>query len=183
MDSAWIATAEVVLLAIAYLAGWFLTLVGLPGTWLIVASAAIYAWLGPAADSRIALGWPTVVILLLLALLGEGLETLAGAAGARRAGGSRRGMLLAIIGSVFGALFGAGIGVPIPLLGPLIGAILGAAVGAFGGAIAGETWKGRTLDHSWRVGESAFWGRLWGTVAKLAIATIMVVVGVLGLVL
>lgn len=181
MQNSWLITLEIILLFVAYAAGWFGTLLGLPGTWLMVLAAALYAWIGPGDDSRFALGWPAILILSILALLGEFLETAAGAAGAKRAGGSRRGMLLAILGSVAGAMIGAGAGVPIPVIGPLIGAILGAAVGAFVGAVAGEVWKGREFDHSWRVGESAFWGRLIGTLAKLWVATVMVIVGVLGL--
>lgn len=181
MNNAWLISAEIALLVLAYLTGWFMVLMSLPGTWVMLGAAGLYAWLGPSDEGRWELGWPTLAALLGLAVLGEILETAAGALGAQQAGGSRRGMLLAIAGSIVGAMLGAGVGVPIPVIGPVIGAVLGAALGAFVGAVLGELWKGRELDHSWRVGESAFWGRLLGTLAKLGVATAMVVVGVLGL--
>lgn len=173
-------TIEVTLLVLAYVAGWLLTLFGLPGTWLMVVCAAAYAWLVN-ADGRLATGWTTVLALLVLALVGELFETFFGAAGARQAGASRRAMLLAVVGSIAGAIVGAGAGLPIPVVGSVVGAILGAALGAFLGALAGEVWKGRALEHGWRVGEAAFKGRLVGTLAKLAVATVMLAVGLAAL--
>jgi hypothetical protein len=181
MQDGWFLVAAVTILTLAYAGGWLLTLFGLPGTWLIVAAAACYA-LSTSASARLAIGWPTVVLLLILALAGEVVESLVGALAAGRVGGSRRGMLLAIAGSLIGGVLGAGAGLPIPLFGPVVGAILGAGGGAFVGSVLGELWKGRALDHGWRVGEAAFWGRIIGSLAKLAVATAMVIVGLLALV-
>ena len=69
---------------------WLLTLLGMPGNWLMAAAAAVYACLVP-AQSPAALGWKTVAALLVLAALGEIVELLAGAMGVAKAGGSRRG--------------------------------------------------------------------------------------------
>ena len=66
------------LLLIAVLAAsWMLTLLGLPGNWLMVAATSVYAFLAP-ARTHAALGWKTVVALLVLAALGEVVELLAG---------------------------------------------------------------------------------------------------------
>jgi len=107
------------LLIVLLVAGWMLTLVGLPGNWLMVGTTAVYAWLVP-AQSRAAIGWKVVAAMLVLAVLGEVVELLAGALGAARAGGSRRGAALALVGSLAGALVGAVVGLPIPLVGSLV---------------------------------------------------------------
>ena len=167
--------ATLVLLSTA--AGWLLTLFSLPGNWVIVGAAALYAWYVP-ADSSWDVSWTIVIALLVLATLGELIELLAGAMGARGRGGSRRGAVLAIAGSLVGALVGATIGIPIPLVGSVIGVMLGASRGARGGAMLGESWKGRTLGQSWSSGQAAFWGRLFGSLAKTMIASAMAVITV-----
>jgi uncharacterized protein YqgC (DUF456 family) len=168
------------LLLLALVAGWVTTVFSLPGTWLMVAAAALYAWLMP-EDLRIALSWTTVGALLALAIVGEIIEFVAGALGVQRYGGSRRGAILAVIGSFFGAIVGAGVGLPIPVVGSIAGVLLGASTGAFVGALLGERWKGRDMDSSLLVGQGAFVGRLLGTVAKIAIASAMVAVTLAGL--
>lgn len=165
---------ELFLLFVTLVVGWCLTMLSMPGNWLIVAAAALFAWLAPAESFDIS--WQIVGVLLVLAVVAELLEFAASALGATKAGGSRRGAVLAIGGSVAGALIGAGVGLPIPFIGSLLGAVLFAGVGALAGAMLGETWKGRTLAESWKVGQSAFWGRLLGALAKTGIATAMVVI-------
>ena len=167
-------------LLIALVAGWGLTLFNLPGNWLMVTAAVLYAAVGP-ADSRLAIGWPVVIAVLLLAALGELVEFLAGAALATQAGGSKRSAALALLGSLGGGVLGAVVGVPIPIVGSLVGALLFAGAGALGGAMLGEYWKGRPLEHGWNVGKAAFWGRLLGTLGKVLTGSVIVVVCLLAL--
>jgi uncharacterized protein len=157
-------------------AGWLLTLFALPGNWLMVAAAAVYAFFVP-GEGRLAVSWGLVIALVVLAVLGELLELLAGALGAKKGGGSKRAAVLAVLFSVPGAMIGAMVGMPIPVVGPLIGVILFAGLGAFAGAMLGESWKGRKLEESWQVGHGAFWGRVLGSLAKVMIASIMLAVG------
>jgi uncharacterized protein YqgC (DUF456 family) len=170
------------LLCLAVAAGWLLTVLAMPGNWLIVASAAVYACLVP-ADSRLAIGWNVVAVLAGLAILGEIVELVAGAMGVAKAGGSRRSAVLALIGSLVGAFVGVVVGVPIPLIGSLVAAVLFAGLGALGGAMLGESWKGRSLDQSLQVGKAAFWGRVFGTLAKTLIGTVMAATALVALVL
>ena len=115
--------AAAFLLALICIMGWFAQLVALPGNWLIVLAAALYAWFAE-PESRLAIDWYTVAALLAMAIAGEVLETAAGAAGVKRAGGSRRGALLAIAGSMVGSIVGLFVGVPIPIVGSLVAAVL-----------------------------------------------------------
>jgi uncharacterized protein YqgC (DUF456 family) len=148
----------------------------------MVAATAVYAWLVP-AQSRVALGWKPVVIVLVLAALGELVEILAAAMGVAKAGGSKRGALLALAGSMIGAIVGISVGLPIPLIGSVVAAVLFAGLGAMGGAALGETWAGRDADASWRVAKLAFWGRLAGTLGKITLGAVIIAVVVAALVL
>lgn len=172
----------VVLLVASLALGWCLTLIGLPGNWLIVVAAVTAALLLP-EDSRTDLTWLTVIVLVILATLGEVLEFAAGALGVAKVGGSRRAAGLAIVGSVVGGILGAVVGLPVPVLGSVLAALLGASLGALVGAYIGEDWKRRDFEQSIRVGQAAFWGRLLGTAGKLAMGTAMVVVVLAALVM
>ena len=163
-------TAFVLVLGI----GWLLTLFSLPGNWLIVAAAAGYAWLVP-DGSRWDLSWPLVGVTAALAVVGEVIEGAASAMGVRRLGGSRRGAFLSVIFSFIGAIVGTG-AIPIPVVGTLLGACLG----AMAGAVVGETWKGTDPTATDAIGKAAFWGRLWGALAKMVVACAMVAVAAIG---
>ncbi|MHC4794165.1 MAG: DUF456 family protein [Planctomycetota bacterium] len=96
---------------------------GLPGTWLIIAFAALIdvielLWKG---DSEPMFGWVAFAIALLLAATAEVVEFLAGAAGAKAGGASRRGTIGALIGGFVGGIVGTFV-IPIPLVGTLLGA-------------------------------------------------------------
>lgn len=164
-----------VLLVVLLITGWLMTWLGLPGNWIMVLAAAIYMLLVP-PDLRIALGWIPLVAIILLAILGEILELVAGALGVAKAGGSRRSSVLALVGSMAGAMLGLVIGVPIPLIGSLVAAVIFGGLGALVGAAIGEGWKGRSFDESISVGKAAFVGRVLGTGAKIFCGTLIVVV-------
>jgi uncharacterized protein len=170
------------LLIAVSLVAWVLTLLGMPGNWLIVVTAAGYAAL-VSPDSRAAIGWGVVISLLILAILGELAEFLAGLLGAAQAGGTRRGVVLALGGSIVGGLVGLLVGVPIPLVGPLIAAVLFAGLGALVGAMLGERWAGRSLRESWPIGQAAFRGRILGTLVKAMIGLLMLGIVILALLL
>lgn len=176
LDSIWYYTWAVLLVA-ANIGGLTATLLALPGNWVIVGLTALFAWLvhGPAGQG---VSWYTVIALVVLGLVGELLEFAAGAAGAARSGGSRRGMVLAMFGAMAGSMAGVAVGVPIPFVGSLIGALVGGAGGAFAGAWLGEAWKGRPEEQRMAVGTAAFVGRLLGTVGKLWAGAVMVAVAV-----
>jgi len=165
-----------VLLILINLAAWFATLFSLPGNWVMLISTGLFAFCYPAGGiGERGISWTLVAVLAGLAVLGEVIEFSAGAAGAAKLGCSRRGMVLAVLGTVVGSIIGVMIGVPVPLVGSILGALGGGALGAFLGAYLGEIWKGRTSDEGLAVGKAALLGRLLGTAAKLIVGAIMVV--------
>src|SRR5205814_1275265 len=146
------------LLLIVLLVGLLMNIVALPGLWVMVAAVAGYAWI---TGWNVHVGWPSLVTLVMLALLGEAVEFFAGAAGSKAAGGRRRGMIGAVIGAVLGAIFLSFI----PIIG--VAQVVGACLGAFIGAAVAEFWD-RDMQHSLRVGVGAAKGRFIGIVGKLA---------------
>jgi len=141
---------------------------GLPGTFVQVAAAAVLAL----ATGGARLGWGWVGVFLALALVGELVEFVAGLWGARRFGGTRAAAWGALVGGIVGAFVG---GIPVPI----VGAIVMSFVGTFVGALVGEMWGQRAVAPDLRVGAGALLGRALGVGTKLALGmTIVVVSGV-----
>lgn len=181
----WLHTSGVVLLAvvlvIACIAAWITNLVAMPGNWICVLLIALYAWLAP-GEGRVAIGYGVVLAVFVFALIGELLEFVAGAAGAQRAGASRKSTLYSILGSIGGALAGAIIGVPVPIIGSVIAAILFGGLGAAAGAMYGEWTDGRNWKENWTVGHATFWGRTFGTLGKILAGLVIVILAVAALI-
>ena len=177
MPPDWVYHLFGIVLVIAHVASWVATLFLLPGNWIIVAVMALVAIFLPEADTRtLGVGWGEVITLAGLAGVGELAEFVSGAAGAKKVGASRRSVALSLIGAVGGSILGAAIGLPVPVVGSVVAALVGGSAGAFGGAYLGEAWKGREHDERVTAGRVAAVGRLLGTVGKLVIGLIMVVI-------
>ncbi len=158
------------LLAVMLL-GLFVNILGLPGLWLLVAAYAGYAW---ATGWENYVGWPSLLALVGLGILAEIVEFVAGGAGAKTAGGTKRAMLGGIIGAIIGGVFLSFL-LPIPILGTVFGACLGAFIGA---AII-ELAIYRDVNRATRVGTGAARGRFWGIVYKSVIGIVMFIVGLI----
>jgi hypothetical protein len=154
---------------------WASNLLSLPGNWIIVLATAIYAYFFPESETS-GVGWLGIGVLVALAVAGEIIEFVAGAAMAGKRGASRRAMALAVVGTMVGSILGAIFTIPIPILGPIVGALAGGAGGAFCGAWLGEIWKGKSVEEGMHVGTGALLGRLLGTSGKLLVGAVMVVV-------
>ena len=184
-DFSWLNPAGDVLLAVSLVFAciilWGLNLIALPGNWLAVLLLALYAWLGP-EQGRAAISVTPVIAAAICAVVAEILEFAAGALGAKRAGASRRGTIMAVLGSMIGAVLGAVLGLPIPIIGPVLAAILFAGIGASAGAMYGEWTDGRSWKESWAVGHAAFWGRTFGTLGKVSVGAIIVIIAMLAVI-
>lgn len=156
------------------LIGWFafgvviavglaLDLVGLFGNWVILGAIAA-AWV---ITGFAHFGAWTMGILVGLAVLGEVVEAVAAALGAKRFGGDRGAALSALGGAIAGAI------VATPVL-PIVGTLIGACAGAFLAAAAHELLlMRRTAPEAAWTGLGAALGRIGGLVAKLTIGIVM----------
>src|SRR5256885_17134517 len=109
------------ILAAVIILSLILIVLGLPGLWIMVASAVVYNLVVPGDP----IGWFTLVAVGVLALVAELLEFSLTGRYARKYGGSRRGGWGAILGGIVGAL----VGVPGSIVGPGIGAFVGSFLG------------------------------------------------------
>ncbi len=159
-------------LVILCVAGVVLTVVRLPGTWLVVAATAAcswhFDWLRPS--------WRIVIALLVMAILAEGIEMMASLITARKAGASKRALWYALAGGFFGMFL-----FTIPL--PIIGTVIGGALGCFCGAMIGEMTVQDDLRKGAKVGLFAAVGQVLGTLAKTMIALVMAGIAVCAIVL
>ena len=141
-----------ILLVIAGLAGTVVP--ALPGVPLVLAGLFVGAWIGHFQT----VGWTTLGIFTLLAVVAQALDFLASAMGAQRAGAGSRAFWGATVGAVVGIFFG----IPGMVLGPFVGAVLG------------ELSSGSGLRQSGRAGLGAWLGMMFATAIKLAIAFLMI---------
>ncbi len=147
----------------------FTVVLGLPGAWLVIALAVIIElvdglYLPEGAPATFSFG--VLVAAVGLAALGELVELLASAAGARHGGASRRGMIGSLIGAVLGGVAGTFL-ILIPVVGSLLGAMLGAGIGALIGEVSAA---GATVRGSLKPAGGAAIGRLLGTLGKIPFA-------------
>ncbi len=151
--------ALVVVLAAICFAGVALSLLQLPGTWMILCAATLYAWYyGWSRIGLIGLG-----VMLGLAIVGEIVETLGGAVLAKRSGASKRAAWYGLAGGMIGAIF---LSIPVPVFGTIIGA----AVGCFAGALIAELQVGKRWDEGTKSGVYTAVGRTLGSMFKVMIA-------------
>jgi len=161
----WLDWFSYLLLFILLVAGLVINLVGLPGLWVMIVAVMGYAWW----TGWVYVGWKLLAGLVVLGLVAEVVEFIAGSAGARAAGSSRRGAMGAIVGALIGGIVGSGI-----LF--LVGTVIGAVIGAFVGAAAVELLIGKSVQQSMNIGVGAAKGRIWGMVSKTGIGAVMLIV-------
>jgi len=154
------------LLLVAQVIGLMFTVMGLPGLWIMVAAMAGYAWVTGLGHY---VGWTSLIVVFVLAVLAEVGEFVAGSAGAKRAGASRRGMIGAMVGALIGGFLFT---IPVPVLGT----IFGVCFGAFVGAALVEMGIVGDRGHAGRGGWGAAKGRFWGIVIKLFFGFVMMLV-------
>lgn len=137
----------------------------LPGNWLMLATTYLFTWW---QWDRGVFSMPLLVIVTVLALIGEIIEFFAGAGGAKQAGAGWLGALSAIGGAFFGAVVGTGV-IPIPFFGTILGACFGAGLATW----IIERITGKEHEESVRSGVGAGTGVLIGTVSKFCIGCLI----------
>ncbi len=150
-------------LYVVLLVGLVLIPFGLGGTFVMVGAAAVYGLLTGFDQITLKL----VAVLLGLALVGEGIESLLGVVMARRYGASKWGMWGAFLGGIAGALLGA----PVPVIGNVVGALVGVFLGAFVLEWIGQGRSGASLRAGW----GALLGRTAAGVIKIALGMVIMI--------
>jgi uncharacterized protein YqgC (DUF456 family) len=139
------------LLIVAGVAG--LILPALPGIPLVYAGLVVLAW----SENFAYVGWVTLTVLGVLALLSYGVDLLAASLGAKRFGASPRAIWGAALGALIGLFFG----------------IVGMLIGPFAGAVIGEFTGETSARESLRAGLGATLGLVFGALLKIALAFAM----------
>lgn len=153
---------ELLILALVIVVSLLMIPLGLPGLWIIIASAFAYRILVPGT-----IGVITLVGITIMGIVAEVFEfTLAGQY-ARKYGGSRRASWGAILGGTIGAI----IGFPVPIIGPIIGGF----AGAFAGALVGEMSRGKDAGNAPRVATGALIGRAIAAAMKTGVGVVVAV--------
>lgn len=145
------------ILVLVLIASLVLIALGLPGLWIMIASAVVYNL----TTHTTAIGWFTLIGITALALIAEFIEFTLASKYARKYGGSRR----AGWGAMIGGIAGTFMGVPVPIVGPMIGAF----AGSFIGALVGELTIGSSGGASTRVATGALIGRVFATAIKMGV--------------
>lgn len=144
----WLVAAALVITGIAGL-----LLPAIPGALLLLLGLLVAAW----AEGFVHVGFWTLAILAVMALLTYGVDFAAAAFGARKFGATPR----AAIGAAIGTLIGLFFGLPGILLGPFLG------------AMAGELLGRRSVEQAGRAGFGATVGLVVGAAVKVALAFAM----------
>ena len=149
------------LAGISALAALLMVILAMPGIWLMfVVAGACWLW-EPAIITP-----TTVIAIAVIGIVAELIELLASAVGVKRLGGSKRGALGSVVGTILGAIAGT-IFIPLPIVGTILGGILGAGAGALmvERTIVQMTWK-----NSMRSGGGAAIGRTVSVFVKIGLA-------------
>ena len=171
----WIALLVAALLFVLGGACVLLVVVQLPGTWLFL-GLALAVELGDGlylpVEDRATFAREVWITGLGLAVLGEVLEFVAGAIGVKKGGGSRRGLVGALVGGVLGVFL-----TPLFVFVPVFGVFLAVLLGTFVGAWLGELSHARgTMRTALGPALWAALGRLLGTTGKVALAIVVWIV-------
>lgn len=138
------------------------TMLGIPGIWVLVAVVLAIALITHFSM----ITWPVLLLCVVLAVLGEIVESFLGVAVVAKKGGGKLGLLGTFIGALLGVILGA------PVVPP-VGSIVFGFVGAFAGAVLGEYIAYRNLDSAVRIGFWAFLGRGMAIAVKFGLGLIV----------
>ena len=159
-------TALAVLVILLMLCSLALHVFGLPANWLVLALVAGWKFYQPETMT-----WNFIIILGVIAVVGEILEFVAQYFGGKKYGATGRGNIGAFIGAIGGAILGA------PFFFGL-GALPGALLGSFGGCLVLELTHGRSFEEAKHSAYGAFWGKAFGMALKISLGVWMFVMSI-----
>jgi uncharacterized protein YqgC (DUF456 family) len=132
---------------------------GIPGGWIALGAIVIY----DIATGFSTVGWRWLIVMVVILLVGEVIESLLGVVYVARKGASRWGILGAFVGGIAGAIAGT-------FVLPFIGSIIFGLVGAFLLAVLFEYLRYKSMDRALQTGFFAFTGKLLAMFIKLVLS-------------
>lgn len=135
---------------------------GLPGGWAMLVGIGIFAF----ATGISGFGWIFLVVMAILLIVGEIVESTLGVVVVAGKGATKWGVIGAFVGGIAGAIGGTAV---IPVAGSVIFALLG----AFAGAVICEYIYYNSLDQALRTGFFAFIGKLLAMFVKFGLGLLV----------
>jgi uncharacterized protein YqgC (DUF456 family) len=132
---------------------------GIPGGWIAFGAIIVY----DLATGFATVGWRWLIVMAVILLVGEVIESFLGIVYVARKGASRWGVLGTFIGGIVGAICGS-------FIIPFIGTIVFGLVGAFALAVVFEYIYYRSLDRALQTGFFAFIGKLAAMFVKMVLS-------------
>lgn len=154
-----------VLCSVMILGGVIMTIVGLPGNFIIVLTGLAYGYY----DHFEHVDYAIIAIVFGVFIISEIFDFGAGLIGAKQGKASQRSMLAAVFGTVLGGIWGTAIL-------PLVGSVLGALLGAFVITALAEYTKVKNAEQAKRVAISVLKGQIVGMILKTATAVGMAII-------
>ncbi len=133
----WIYYPVAVVLLLANVASWAGTFYRLPGNWIVVANSVLVMCLLPQRQSGLGLGWFSICLLIVLAILGDSFNYASKRHQIFSPQASEPVRQRVLVGAGIGSLTCLLAGMAVPVIGSLL-AVLGAVGGAAGGAWLGS---------------------------------------------
>ena len=152
------------LILIVSIIGVVMTLLMLPGMWVVLLTVMLAKLIEPDI-----MPWWAILVIAVIVLIAELMEFLSSAAGAKVGGATKKGMTAAVIGGIVGAIAGTIFLAFIPIIGSLIGGVVGAGLGT----VLIERGGKRTWRESGNAGAGAAVGRFAATFIKTGLAILM----------
>ncbi|MFH1313506.1 MAG: DUF456 domain-containing protein [Candidatus Eisenbacteria bacterium] len=134
---------------------------GIPGGWIAFGGILIY----DIATGFSTVGWKWLIVMAVVLLVGELIESLLGLVYVAHKGATKWGVLGAFLGGLVGAIVGT-------FIVPFVGSILFGLIGAFAFAVLFEYIYYRSLDQAVRTGFFAFIGKLGAMFVKLVLSLV-----------
>jgi hypothetical protein len=157
---------EIGVFALSYL----LILLGLIGSVLPIVPGPLFIWLGALtwaiADDFQAVGWPTLIIMGVLMIIGWGSDLILTTIATRSAGGGWKAVIGAILFGLLGGILFTGL---LPIVGSIVGTVLGAVVGI----LLVEYREKQDWGHALRAGRGYVAGYLMAVALELVLSLLM----------
>jgi uncharacterized protein YqgC (DUF456 family) len=132
---------------------------GIPGGWIALGGITVYA----VATGFSAVAWRWLVVMAVVLIIGEIIESLLGIVYVAHKGASKWGVLGAFVGGIFGAIAGS-------FIVPFVGSIVFGLICAFAFAVVFEYLFYKSLDRALQTGFFAFIGKLSAMFVKLMLS-------------